>query len=68
MYEYQIKSIGLHYTRDGFSLAEEYEQLIASYAKDGWRFVQLVNLSELSPNERRVGLIFERKKGERKVT
>ena len=61
MYEYSIKGIGLHYTREGFSLAEEYEQLIATYAKDGWRFVQLVNLSELSPSEQRIDLIFERK-------
>lgn len=62
VHEYQIKSIGLHHGREGISLAEDYEQLIARYAEEGWRFVQLVNFSELSPSERRIDLIFEREK------
>lgn len=62
MYEYHIQSIRLKRTREGISLAEQYEQLIASYAEEGWRFVQLVDLSNLSPDEQRVDLIFEREK------
>ncbi|WP_225217809.1 DUF4177 domain-containing protein [Sporosarcina gallistercoris] len=60
MVEYHIERIEVHHGRDGISLAEDYRQLIAKYAKEGWRFVQLVNLSELSLSERRVDLIFER--------
>lgn len=62
VHEYQIISIELHHGREGISLAEDYEQLIARYAEEGWRFVQLVNFSELSPSERRIDLIFEREK------
>lgn len=62
VHEYYIKSIGLHHGREGVSLSEDYGQLIAMYAKEGWRFVQLVNFSELSPSEQRIDLIFEREK------
>ena len=66
VYEYYIKSIGLHHERKGVSLVEDYSQLIAMYAEEGWRFVQLVNFSELSPNEQRIDLVFEREKKNRK--
>lgn len=61
MYEYTVKRIALLHGREGMSLAEDYEQHIAAYAKQGWRFVQLVVFSELAPNERRIDLLFERK-------
>lgn len=60
--EYHVRSIAVHYGREGLSLAEDYRQLIAEYAMDGWRFVQLVNFSELAPSEQRIDLIFEREK------
>ena len=62
MYEYHIERIALHHGRDGISLDEDYEQLIAKYANSGWRFVQLVNFSNLSLSDRRIDLIFEREK------
>lgn len=62
MVEYHIKSIEVHHGREGISLAEDYGQLIAKFANEGWRFVQLVNLSGLSLSERRIDLIFEREK------
>ena len=62
VYEYRIEYIGLHYGSEGFSIIEDYELLIAEYASKGWRFVQLVNFSELSSSERRIDLIFEKEK------
>lgn len=62
MIEYHIESIEVHHGREGISLAEDYRQLIANFANEGWRFVQLVNLSGLALSERRIDLIFEREK------
>ena len=62
VYEYHIKSIRLKRTREGITFAEQYEQLIATYSEKGWRFVQLVDLSNLSLDEQRIDLVFERKK------
>ena len=59
-YEYHIEHLDIHTRREGISLNEDYEGIIANFSNDGWRFVQLVNFSELCPNERRMDLIFER--------
>ncbi|MCM3758711.1 DUF4177 domain-containing protein [Sporosarcina aquimarina] len=64
MVDYHIESIEVHHGREGISLAKDYGQLIAKYANEGWRFVQLVNFSGLSLSERRIDLIFEREKRE----
>ncbi|WP_147300786.1 DUF4177 domain-containing protein [Sporosarcina sp. BI001-red] len=60
MHEYKIEKIDVHHGRDGILLAEEYAPVIAKNASEGWRFVQLVNLSGLSQIQRRIDLIFER--------
>ena len=62
MYEYQTKTILLKHGREGLTLEEDYEKYIVAQARNGWRFVQLVNLSNLNPSERRIDLIFEKKK------
>lgn len=62
LYEYQIKSIKLRYSREGFLLAENYSHIIAQFAEEGWRFVQFVDFSQFAPSEQRIDLIFERKK------
>lgn len=61
-YEYYIKSISVKSVREGSVLEENYEQYIIDLAAKGWRFIQLVNLVDLTPNNRRIDLIFERKK------
>lgn len=63
-YEYYIKSIHLKSVREGYVLGEDYEQYIRDFAARGWRFVQLVDLVNLAPNDRRIELIFERKQQE----
>lgn len=60
VHEYMIKHIALHHGRKGYTPAEDYEQLIAKFAKEGWRFVQLVHFLECSPRDRGIDLIFER--------
>ena len=60
-YEYYIKSISVKSVREGSVLEENYEQYIIDLAAQGWRFIQLVNLVDLTPNNRRIDLIFERK-------
>ncbi|MHA6258977.1 DUF4177 domain-containing protein [Sporosarcina sp. CAU 1771] len=62
MYAYHIKSIRLVHGREGLTLEEEYEKYILDQAEKGWKFVQLVNLSNLSPADRRIDLVFEKKK------
>lgn len=62
VYEYYIKSISTKFTRKGYVLEGDYAQYITDFATQGWRFVQLVDLVERSPENRRVDLIFERKK------
>lgn len=62
MYEYKTKTILLRHTREGLTLEEDYEMYITKQAEKGWRFVQFVNLSNLAPSERRIDLIFEKKK------
>lgn len=61
LYEYYIKSIPAKFGREGYVLEEDYEQYIIDFASRGWRFVQLVNLVNLAPTNRRIELIFERK-------
>ena len=60
-YEYYIKSIPTKFAREGHVLEEDYAQYIMDFAAQGWRFIQLVNLGNLTPNNRRIDLIFERK-------
>lgn len=60
-YEYYIKSISVKSVREGSVLEENYERYIIDLAAKGWRFIQLVNLVDLTPNNRRIDLIFERK-------
>ena len=60
-YEYYIKSIPTKSVREGQVLEEDYAQYIMDFTAQGWRFVQLVNLVNLAPNNRRIDLIFERK-------
>ncbi len=62
MYEYHIESLRLNRRLEGFTLDQKYEQLIDTYAREGWRFVQFVDLSGLTKNEQRIDLVFERKK------
>lgn len=58
-YQYFIKSIPVQYGRDGYSM-EDYEKHIQTYAAKGWRFIQVVNLVDISPKNRKVDLIFEK--------
>lgn len=62
MYEYEIISIPIKEKREGLFLDEDYRHHIAKKAKEGWRFVQANNLSNLAREQRRVDLIFEKKK------
>lgn len=62
MYEYKTKRIHILHGREGLILGEEYEDYIKNQAELGWRFVQLINLSNLAPLDRRIELIFEKKK------
>ncbi len=62
-YEYHIQKISVQYTREGYRLEEDYERSIQSFAARGWRFVQLIDLTELDPKNPRIDLLFEREKG-----
>lgn len=59
-YEYYVKSIPTKSVREGYVLEEDYAQYIKDFAAKGWRFVQLINLVDLAPTDRRIDLIFER--------
>ncbi|WP_431312280.1 DUF4177 domain-containing protein [Sporosarcina oncorhynchi] len=62
VYEYQIKSIKLKHTREGFLPTEDYTSIITRFAEKGWRFVQLVDFSNFAADEQHIDLVFERTK------
>ncbi|WOS96269.1 DUF4177 domain-containing protein [Nosocomiicoccus massiliensis] len=61
MYIYDIVSLSVSEKREGLSLKDNYSNIIQQKAQEGWRFVQLVNLTNLSREQRRINLIFEKK-------
>ena len=61
MYIYDIVSLSVSEKREGLSLKDNYSNIIHQKAQEGWRFVQLVNLTNLSREQRRIDLIFEKK-------
>lgn len=62
-FEYLTHKIKALHTREGFVLEEEYEKYIHQHARQGWRFVQFIDLTKLNPREPHITLLFERKKG-----
>jgi len=61
LYKYEVVSIDISEKREGFSLDQDYSAIIHQKAKEGWRFIQLSNLSNLAKSQRRIDLIFEKK-------
>lgn len=61
MYIYDIVSLSVSEKREGLSLKDNYSHIIQQKVQEGWRFVQIVNLTNLSRDERRIDLIFEKK-------
>ncbi|OFL49830.1 hypothetical protein HMPREF2767_00320 [Nosocomiicoccus sp. HMSC067E10] len=61
MYIYDIVSLDVSEKREGLSLKEDYSHIIQQKAQKGWRFVQVVNLTNLARGQRRIDLIFEKK-------
>jgi len=64
-YEYFSYKIKALHTREGNQLEEDYEQHVHRFAKEGWRFVQFIDLTNLHPKDPHIALLFEREKGGR---
>lgn len=61
MYIYDVVSLDVSEKREGLNLKEDYSHIIQQKAQKGWRFVQVVNLTNLAREQRRIDLIFEKK-------